>query len=287
MTDGKRLYVHFGHLGTAALDLDGKVLWRNSDLKYNPVHGNGGTPALVDDALVFSCDGACNPFVVALKCSTGEQLWKTERKSDVPKKFSFSTPLVIEVKGQKQVVIPGPGAVCAYDPKDGKEVWRVRYGTGYSVIPRPVFGHGLLFLSSGFDSPSLLAIRPDGRGDVTKTHIAWTLRKAAPLTPSPCCPATSCTSFPTAASPAAWTPRPASRTGRNGSASQFSASPILADGKVYFLSEDGVGVVVKASPKFEVVAKNPMKERTLASYAVADGALYLRTEKNLYRIEAK
>ena len=275
LTDGERLYVHFGHLGTAALDLKGEVLWRHTDLKYNPVHGNGGTPALVGNALIFSCDGASNPFVAALDRSDGHLLWKTPRKIDTGKKFSFSSPLAIDVKGQTQVIIPGAGAVCAYDPKDGKELWRVRYADGYSVVPRPVFGHGLLYLSSGFDSPSLLAIRPDGRGDVTDTHIAWTLRKAAPLTPSPLLVGkelytvsdngiASCLDAKTGK------PHWQERIG-----TKFSASPMLADGKVYFLSEDGVGVVVKASPKFEVLSKNPMKESALASFAAADGCALL------------
>lgn len=287
LTDGQRIYVHFGHLGTAALDLDGKVLWKNNELKYQPVHGNGGTLALVDNALVFSCDGASKPFVVALDRADGQVLWKTERKIDVPKKFAFCTPLAIEVNGQKQVISPGAGLVCAYDPKDGKELWRVRYGDGYSVVPRPVFGHGLLFLSSGYDSPTLLAIRPDGKGDVTDSHVAWNLRKGAPLTPSPLLAGNelyivSDNGIASCLDPKTGKPHWQERIG-----GAYSASPILADGKVYFLSEDGLGVVVKASPKFEIVAKNPMKERTLASFAAADGVLYLRTEKNLYRIESK
>src|SRR5204862_2808699 len=96
----------------------------------------------------------------------------------------FSTPLVIDVKGQKQLVSPGSDEVSALDPKTGKEIWTVNY-TGYSVIPRPVYGHGMIFLSSGYDSPTLLAIRADGTGDVTKTHVAWKLRQGAPHTPSP------------------------------------------------------------------------------------------------------
>src|SRR5207244_9654576 len=146
--------------------------------------GSGGSPILTDDALVFNCDGSEHPFIVALNRATGKVLWKTERQIDCYKKFSFSTPLLITVNGKQQIISPGSGAVCAYDPASGREIWRVKY-EGYSVIPRPVFGHGLVFVSSGFESPSLLAIRPDGHGDVTTSHVAWTLRKGAPLTPSP------------------------------------------------------------------------------------------------------
>src|SRR5229473_7579543 len=104
LTDGQRLYVHFGHQGTACLDLNGKILWKNNNLKYNAVHGSGGSPILADDALVFNCDGLEHPFVAALNRATGEMLWKTERQTDCYKKFSFSTPLLITVNGKKQIV---------------------------------------------------------------------------------------------------------------------------------------------------------------------------------------
>jgi outer membrane protein assembly factor BamB len=286
LTDGQHLYVHYGHQGTACLDLDGKIIWRSSELAYKPVHGNGGTPVLVDDALVFSCDGGDKQFVAALDRKTGKPLWKTDRKTDAPKKFAFATPLVIQVKDQKQVISQGAGFVAAYDPKNGKEIWKVRYGEGYSVVPRPVFGHGLVFVASGFDAPSLLAIRSDGQGDVTDSHVAWKLTKGAPLTPSPLLVGdelylvsdqgiASCLDAKTGK--VHWQERVVGN---------YSASPLVADGKIYFQNEQGVGVVVKAATKFEPLAKNPIGEPTLASYAAADGALFIRTEKNLYRVEA-
>ena len=182
--DGKRLYVLFGHFGSACLDLKGKVLWRNTELTYSPVHGNGGSPILVDGLLIYSIDGSDKQCVVALDSTTGKVKWQTIRKSNAPKKFSFSTPLMIDVNGQHQIISPASDVVTALDAKTGDEVWRVNY-KGYSVIPRPVYGHGLLFLSTSYDSSSLLAIRADGKGDVTDTHIAWTMKKDAPHTPSP------------------------------------------------------------------------------------------------------
>ena len=186
IVSNERLFVHFGHMGTAALDLDGKVVWQQTALAYQPVHGAGGSPILVNDALVFSCDGERDPFVAALDAATGAVRWQTPRNSPAKKQFSFSTPLAIKVGGVQQIVSPGSGFVAGYDVRDGREIWRVGYGEGYSVVPRPVFAHGLLFVSSGFDSPVLHAIRPDGAsGDVTATHIAWTARKGAPHTASP------------------------------------------------------------------------------------------------------
>jgi outer membrane protein assembly factor BamB len=284
ISDGKRLFVHFGHQGTACLDLDGNVLWRNTELRYAPVHGNGGTPILVDDRLVFSIDGADKQFLVALSQADGKVAWKTDRKSEAFKKFSFGTPLLITANNARQIISPASDAVIAYDPKDGTERWRARY-EGYSVIPRPVFGHGMVFIATGYDRPSVLAIRVDGMGDVTQSHVAWSMMKGAPHTPSPLLVGdelflvsdlgiASCVD---------------ARTGkvhwqeRIGGA--FSASPFYADGKIYLQSEEGLTTVLKAGATFEQLGQSNLEERTFASYAVADGAIYLRTEKRLYRLQ--
>jgi outer membrane protein assembly factor BamB len=285
--DGK-LYVHFGHMGTACLDLDGKIVWKNNTIAYKPVHGNGGTPIIVDDKLIFSCDGGDTAFVVALNRNTGKQVWKTDRSVKAGKTFSFSTPTLITVKDQKQVVSAGSGAVCAYDPETGKEIWRVRYGEGYSVIPRPVFGHGLVFVSSGYNTPTLLAIRPDGSGDVTETHVAWQTKKAAPHTPSPLLYGNELYLVSDAGQVACYDARSGDLHWQERLAgNKFSSSPIAADGKIYLQSEEGVGTVLKAGKEFKQLARNPLEERTLASYAVVDGALFLRTDKNLYRFQAR
>lgn len=283
LADG-RLYVHFGHQGTACLDIEGKVLWRNASLAYPPVHGNGGSPLLTGDALIFSCDGASQPFVVALDKNTGKVLWRTKRETPAKKKFSFSTPLLITVNGQQQIISPGSGAVCAFDPTTGREIWRARYGEGYSVIPRPVYGHGLLFVCTGFDQPAVMAIRPDGKGDVTETHVAWTLKKGAPNTPSLLLVGeelymvsdggiASCVDAKTGR--VHWQ----ERTGGN-----YSASPIHANGQIYFQNEEGTGVVLKAGKEFQKLATNTLSERTLASYAATDGALFIRAEQHLYKV---
>lgn len=280
-----RLYVHFGHLGTACLDLAGKVLWRQADLGYSPVHGNGGSPALVGDRLIFSCDGAENPFVVALDAKSGKKLWQTVRDTPAKRKFSFSTPLAIEVDGRPQVISPGSGAVCAYDPADGRELWRARYGEGYSVITRPVFGHGLLFVSSSYDRPVVYAVRPAGaQGDVTDSHVAWTHAKGAPNTPSTILVGeelyfVSDAGIATAVEAKTGKVHWSERLGGD-----FSASPVFADGRLYFQNETGTGYVVKPGQTFELLAKNDLGERTLASYAVDDGALFIRGEKHLFRI---
>lgn len=280
-----RLYVHFGHMGTAALDLAGKVVWRQTELKYPPVHGTGGSPVLVGDALVFSCDGAKDPFVVALDATTGAVRWKTARHTPAKKPFSFCTPLAIEVAGATQLVIPGSGFVGGYDVKDGRELWRVTYGEGYSVVPRPVFAHGLLFVSSSYDTPVLLAIKPEGAtGDATATQVAWSTRKGAPHSASPLVLGdelyfVSDAGIATCADARTGAVHWSERLGGG-----FSASPFAAEGRVYFQNEAGVGYVVQAGKTYQLLATNDLGEATLASAAVADGALYLRSARHLWKI---
>lgn len=287
VSDGKRLYVHFGHQGSAALDLDGKILWRNTELRYAPVHGNGGSQVLGDGRLIFSCDGADKQFVAALDSSSGKVLWNTSRKSEASRKFSFSTPLLIEVGGKKQVVSPASDVVVGYDAENGDEIWRVKYD-GYSVIPRPVFGHGMVFLSTGYDYPALLAIRVEGTGDVTKSHVVWKAKKGAPNAPSPLLVGDELyliSDFGTASCFDAKTGKLYWQQERIGDA--FSASPLYAAGRLYLQSEDGVTTVLRAGTKFERLAQNRLDEKTYASFAAADGAIYLRTERHLYSIQEK
>jgi outer membrane protein assembly factor BamB len=283
---GKHLFVHFGHQGTACLDLDGNVVWGNTELRYAPVHGNGGSPIWADGRLVFCADGGDKRFIVALDPDSGKVVWKTDRTSPASRKFSFGTPLLITVDGKQQIVNPASDVVTAYDPKDGTELWRVKYD-GYSVIPRPVAGHGLVFLSTGYDSPRMLAIRTDGTGDVTKSHVAWSMTKAAPHTPSPLLVGDELYTVSDSGMASCVNARTGKVHWQKRVEGAYSASPFYGDGKIYLQSEQGLCTVLRAGTKYEVLAENALAEKTFASYAAADGALYVRTEGNLYRIQAK
>jgi outer membrane protein assembly factor BamB len=282
-----RVYVHFGHQGTACLDLGGKLVWKNEDIEYAPVHGNGGSPVLVAGHLIFSCDGATGPFVVALDAKTGREKWRFAREADSAKRFAFSTPAVIEVHGQKQVITPGAGVVNALDPATGSEIWRVTYD-GYSVIPQPVFGHGLVFLSTGYDSPKLLAIRPDGEGDVTETHVAWKLDAGAPHTPSPLLVGDELYLIADRGVATCLDARTGEEHWQERVGGNYSSSPLYADGKIFLQSEEGATVVLAAGTTFEKLGDTGFAgERTLASYAIGDNTMFIRTENNLYRVQQR
>lgn len=279
--EGDRIYAHFGHFGTACLDLKGRIRWKTQQITYSPVHGNGSCPVVVDDLLIYHADAASDPFVAALDKDTGRLKWKVGRRVEAKRTFSFSTPLLIEVNGTKQLVSPGSNVVSALNPKTGEEIWRVRY-EGYSVVPRPIYAKGLVFLSTGYDRPVGLAIRPDGLGDVTDTHVAWRMEKGAPLTPSLLAVGdelysvadngiVSC--FDAVSGRLHWQERVARQT---------SASPLYADGKIYIQDEMGTGYVLKAGRRLELLSTNRLGDKSLASYAVLGRQLLIRTQKTLY-----
>ena len=284
VADG-RLYIHFGHMGTACLDLAGKVIWKNKSIKYPPVHGNGGSPALVNGKLIFSCDGSKDPFVIALNSRNGEKVWRTKRTANAKKKFSFCTPLVVETPNGKQVVLPGSSMVGAYNPDTGAEIWKVTYGDGYSVVPRPVTAHGMIFLGSGFDKATALAVKLGGRGDVTKSHLVWRIIKGAPHTPSMLTVGDELYMVSDGGIGSCVDARTGKIHWQERLGGGYSSSPIVSKGHIYFTNEAGVVKVVKAAKKFELQATNNLGERTLASPAVADNALFYRTEKHLWRFE--
>lgn len=276
-----RVYVHFGAEGTAALSTAGDIIWK-AKLPYESQHGNGGSPELVGDLLVINCDGFDRAFVAALDATTGKVRWRADRPE--PHSQAYSTPLAMQTSTGTEVVSVGAFYTVAYDPRNGKELWRVHYDEGYSNVPRPVSGNGLVIVATGFDQPSLLAIRPGGRGDVTRTHVVWKLSRGAPLTPSPLLAGdalyvvsdngiASCVDARTGA--VRWQ----QRLGHS-----FSASPLLADNRIYFLDEDGRTTVIAADGSGDHIATNVLDGPTLASMAAVSGSFIIRSASHLYRI---
>lgn len=284
IVDRGRVYAHFGTYGTAALTTAGDVVW-TAQFICETQHGNGGSPILHDGLLILSCDGFDAAFVVALDARTGAVRWRTDR--DEPVSQAYSTPLAIRVGGRDQIVSVGAFRTSAYDPATGAEIWRVRYARGFSNVPRPVYGRGLVYLATGFQTPSVIAVRPDGSGDVTDTHVAWRLRRGAPHTPSPLLVGdalyvVSDQGVVTCVDAATGETRWRERIGGN-----YSASPVFADGRIYFQSEEGKTTVAAPGAEFRALATNQLDGATLASMAVSEGALFLRTSTHLYRIEER
>ena len=283
--DGDRVYVHFGAEGTAALSRTGDVIWRTR-LPYRSQHGGGGSPELHGGLLIINCDGNdVEAFVVALDTQTGRERWRRQRRT--PADQAYTTPLTIRVGQSDQIVSIGAYRAGAYDPATGREIWRVGYGDGFSNVPRPVFGHGLVFIATGFQQPTLMAVRPDGEGDVTGTHVAWTLRRGAPFTPSPILVGdelfvVSDIGILTCVDARTGTVHYQQRLGGN-----YSASPIFGDGRIYFLNEEGSATVIAPGKTFKRLAVNQIDGATLASIAVSDGSFFIRSHTHLYRIAAR
>ena len=282
---GDRVYVHFGADGTAALTTSGEIVWR-ARYRYDSQHGSGGTPVVYGDLLIFNCDGNYQEaYVVALDTRTGKQRWKTQRRQ--PADQAYTTPLVIRVGDRDQLISIGAYRAYAYDPMTGKEIWRVSYDDGFSNVPRPVYGHGLVFIATGFQQPTLIAVRADGQGDVTRTHVAWKLTRGAPFTPSPILVGDELyvvndTGILTTVDARTGTIHYQQRLGGN-----YSASPVFADGRIYFQSEEGVTTVIPPGRQFGRLATNRLDGATLASMAIAGGAFFIRSDTHLYRIGAR
>ena len=289
--DGPRLLCHFGELGTVGFDTVKKeVLWK-AVLSATLGVGAGSSPVVHGDVIIIPCDGTDKQYVVGLNKLTGEEVWKTKRPkltgflADYHK--AYASPLVVQANGRQQVVIPGAQWVVSYDPATGKELWRVRHGEGFSNAPAPVVAGDLVCICTGFMKPEVVAIRLDGEGDVTKSHIAWRISKQAPTMPSPVVVGHEiyfvndqgvATCANTSDGSVLWT----HRIGGN-----HSSSPLFADDKIYFNSHEGKTTVVKPGSEYTELAVNTLDGQLMASPAVIGESLLLRTNSHLYRIGTK
>ena len=289
--EGDRLYCHFGAYGTVCLNTKtAEILWTNRELIVDHQNGPGSSPVLWRDLLFLTCDGQDEQYVAAIDKRDGHVVWTRNRSGEMsdqdPLKKTYTTPLVIDDPQQAQLISPGANWVYSYDPETGRELWRASYGQlGFSTVPRPVVGHGMVYVCTSFMQSRLLAVRYDGQGDVTDTHVAWFSDKQIPQMPSTllvddrlyfvndkgrfsCLDALS--------GELLWR----SRLG-----GVHVASPLYSEGRIYLFSEDGKTTVLRPGPREELLATNQLDGRFMATPAVAGGALYLRSESHLYRVE--
>jgi outer membrane protein assembly factor BamB len=283
IVDGDRVYVHFGAEGTAALTTAGQIVWKKQ-FPYESQHGAGGSPVLHGDLLILSCDGSDAAFVVALEKQTGKVKWRRDRR--YPADQAYSTPLIIRVGDRDQLISVGAFRAAAYEPATGREIWRVSYADGFSNVPRPVHAHGLVFIATGFQQPSLIAVRPDGTGDVTKTHVAWTLKRGAPLTPSPLVVGDELYVVNDGGIATCLDARSGAILWQMRLGGTYSASPTFAAGRIYLPAEEGTTTVIVPGRQFGRLASNTLDGALLASPAVSKGSIFIRSDSNLYRISA-
>jgi outer membrane protein assembly factor BamB len=285
-----RLYCDFGTFGTACLDAaTGQVLWKRQ-LPLDHHHGPGSSPALYKNLLVLVRDGRDQQYVIALNKQTGETVWKANRPplSTPIREFrkSFSTPLVFEAEGQVQMVVPGAQWLVAYEPETGQEIWRVDDGKGETVAPRPVYGRGLVYLSTGVigSRPQLWAVRVDGHGDVTQTHVAWKLPTPIGFMTSPLLVGRELYLLGDDGFVSCLDAASGDLLGKFRAGGTYAASPVCAEGRLYCFSREGKTVVLQANKDLTLLAENQLDGPVFASPAFVGSAIYLRTDTHLYRL---
>jgi outer membrane protein assembly factor BamB len=290
-TDGKYVFVTFldaGNNGDArvivsAYDFDGRLAWQKSPGRFASQHGFCSSPVLYRDTLIVNCDHDGDGYVVALSRATGEPRWRIERPN---KTRSYCAPILVDAAGKKQLVLSGSKCVASYDPDTGWPWWIID-GPTEQFVSSLVYLDGVLFLTAGFPTYHYVGISPDGEGDVTATKVLWHHKPPAregAYVPSPIAHdrwffAVSdegwCNCFEAKTGERKWL----HKLGRH-----HSASPVLADGLLYFTADEGETYVLRAGDRFELVSKNPLGEEVHASPAVAHGQIFLRGDGHLFCI---
>ncbi len=283
-----KVYCHFGTFGTACIDpISGDVVWRR-ELKLEHIVGPGSSPVVHGDVLIITSDGGDRQYITALDLKTGDTVWEKDRppirEDDPDQRKAFATPLVIEVEGRAQAVIPGAQWFIAYDPASGDEIWRIDHGRGFSNVARPAYDGRFLFLNTGFGKPQLWAVRPDGSGDVSETHVAWRETQQIPAMSSPAVSGGRIYVISDGGVATCFNAETGKTLWRERVPGKYSASPLVGAGRVYFSSHEGRTTVVADAAEFELLAENELDGMLMASPAVAEGDLVLRTDSHLYRI---
>ena len=292
MLDDDRIYCHFGTYGTFCLNRgDLSIRWERRLPLIHSV-GPGSSPLVIDDILILICDGVDRQYVTGLNKRTGETVWERDRPPmEAPSgdmKKAFCTPIsVTDPSGRKQVICMGSQWIVSYEPGTGNELWKLNHGKGFSIVPRPVYAEGVVYFSTGFGKPELWAVRADGAGDVTDTNTVWIESRRIPARPSPLLVGellfivsddgiASC--FDAKSGESKWS----ERLGGN-----FSASPLLADGKIFFCNHEGKTTVIRPSGSFAELANSQLDGQIMASPVAVDDSLLIRTDQAMYRIQSE
>jgi outer membrane protein assembly factor BamB len=296
-----RVYITFGSPGTACIDTKSfQILWERRDLECNHFRGAGSSPIIFQNLLIMNFDGSDHQFVTALDKRTGKTVWRTNRSIDFQDlepngkpaadgdlRKAFATPHVTMINGRWELISLGAKAAYGYNPFNGEELWRVEERAQHSASTRPVIGFGMIFFPTGFATGQLFAVRTGGKGLITDSHVAWKMKRGVSNKPSILLIGEQIYMISDAGIVSCVEAKTGELVWQKRIGGEYSASPVYADGKIWFFSEDGKTTVIRPGKTFEQLAENKLDEGFLASPAISGKAFYLRTRTHLYRIEKK
>jgi outer membrane protein assembly factor BamB len=287
VSDGQMVYAWFGTGQIVALDMNGKVVWgRHLGKEIAPFEinwGHASSPALYGDTLLLLCDHSPASYLLAVDKKTGREKWRADRGRG---RMSYTTPFVVETPTGPELIVNSSQRVDAYDPRTGAFLWHVG-GSNQFPIPAPTFHDGIVYMTRGYRSGPYMAVRPGGRGDISSSHVVWEVPTGAPYVSSlvydegilyMASDVGAVTAIDAATGRRIWQQRVEGI---------FSASPVAGDGKIYFVSETGETIVLKSGRQPEVLARNDLGERLIASPAISNGQLFIRSDGQLFAIGKK
>ena len=305
MTDGKIVVVSFlevdgstvpatnvgrarpvtpGTMVVAAYDLDGNQKWLVKPGGFVSVHGYCSCPVLFEDLVIVNGDHDGDSYIVALDRATGKTVWKVERDH---KTRSYVTPIIREIAGRTQMVVSGSKSICSYNPRDGSRYWKVN-GPTEQFVASMVFDGRLFYMAAGFPTHHVMAVRPEGNGDVTDTHVVWhETNKVGCYVPSPVLTGDYLLVADDNGTANCFEARTGERQWRARLGKHYSASLVTAGGLAYLLADDGVTKIVRPGAEENVVAENPLGEYCYASPAISDGQIFIRGEQHLFCIGSR
>lgn len=292
-----RVYVHFGKYGTACLSTkDGSIIWERNDLECLHIQGPGSSPILYKNLLILHLEGTDRQLITALDKTTGKTLWETERPKSVYDqlepigKKAYITPLIIDVKGRDFMISNGSAACMAYDPNTGKEIWRIIRGVD-STIAMPFHEDGTVYFHTGFEVDEkknkfaeLMAVNPDGQGNIASTNIKWKLETPILQLSTPAIKDGLIYNVDTKNMMMCLDANTGETIWSHRLRGKYNASPIIAAGKVYFSSTNGKTTVIDEGRTLKIIAENSLEGEIWTTPVAIKDNLLIRTSEFLYRI---
>jgi outer membrane protein assembly factor BamB len=288
------VYVHFGSLGTACIETNtGKTVWKREDLKCDHVQGPASSPIIYKDLVILHFEGVDIQYLVALNKKSGKTVWKSVRPQEyytgqpaIARK-AYVTPIIVKVQGKDMLISNGAEVCIAYDPMTGEEIWRIPYVSD-TTISMPMFSNGLVIFTTGLMDPiKLMAVKPEGKGDISKTNVVWSMEKDVPAITSPFVKDGILYMIHERGNLTCLDAATGKTVYVNKLKGQFYAAPVCADGKIYITAKNGTFYSLKEGREFQVLAESKLEGEFMASPAVSGKSLILRSSKALYRIEQK